>query len=398
MRVAYLLADPGIPVGGTKGASVHVGEVCRALAAEGASVTLVAQAVQGAAPPKVGLLHLDPGPVPSGPTGEPARIEAARDFEQRAASALAEIEPDLVYERLSLFFSGGGELARSLRAARLLEVNAPVAAERERHFGLVRREAADRHERLAIEGAHVLAVSVPLAAWALERKAASVEVVTNGVDAARFDPELRRDEGSELRRSLCGGDAEVVGFVGSLKPWHGVDVLLEAVRRLKGSRPRLRLLVVGDGPMRPSLEEFTRRAGLEAVVTFAGAVPYAAVPGHLAALEIATAPFLPAEEFYFSPLKVVEAMAAGRPVVASRLSTVESMLGGTGVLVEPGDPAALAAGLDRLLGDPALARSLGERARKRCLRELRWDAVARRILARVDELSPRASSRAGSPK
>lgn len=184
----------------------------------------------------------------------------------------------------------------------------------------------------------------------------------------------------------------MVGFVGSLKPWHGVDVLLEAIRRLAGSHPRLRLLVVGDGPMRSSLEEFTRRAGLEGVVTFAGAVPYAAVPGHLAALEIATAPFLFTDDFYFSPLKVVEAMAAGLPVVASRLATVESMLGGTGVLVEPGDPAALASGLDRLLGDPALARSLGERARERCVSELAWDDVARRIVARVEQTKPRARS------
>ena len=380
MRVAYLLADPGIPVGGTKGASVHVQELCRALFARGVDVTLVAQRATSDPPAGVELVTLDPGPVPRGPAGELSRIEAARDFERRALPVLETIVPDLVYERLSLFFSGGGRLARHLGAARLLEVNAPVAAERERYGGLCRRHEADLAETSAIEGAHVLAVSEPLAAWALERGAAAAEVVPNGVDADRFAPDRTAAAGRAIREGLSLLGCEVVGFVGSLKEWHGTDVLIRAAAALACSRPRLRVLVVGDGPERSNLERLTKDGGLSELVVFTGAVPAAAVPEHLAALDVACAPYLPAKGFYFSPLKVVEAMAAALPVVASRFAPIEAMLGGTGLLVSPGDPGALATGIASLLDDRGLAARLGGAARLRAATSHSWDGVARRTL------------------
>lgn len=380
MRIAFLLPDPGIPVGGTKGASVHVAEVCRALIDLGSSVTLLAQRVAGPLPDGVDIVHLDPGPIPRGAAGELSRMRACADFADRAAPQLARLHPDLVYERLSLFFDAGAALARHAGSVRLVEVNAPVAAERERHFGLVQREAADRAERIAIAGAQVIAVSEPVAAWVRERGPAGVDVVGNGVDNARFDPDARRGDALAVRRNLGLDDAELVGFMGSLKPWHGVDVLLDAAERLALHRPSLRVLVVGDGPCRAALETKASTPGLAGRVIFTGGIDPRSVPSHLVALDVATAPFLPSDDFYFSPLKVVEAMAAGRPVVASRFGPIEAMLAGNGVIVPAGDAHALAGAISRLLDDRVAAASLGSAARRHAVLTHGWDGVARRIL------------------
>lgn len=383
-RIAYLLPDPGIPVGGTKGASVHVAEVCQALASRGAEVTLLAQRVAPGGPrldPAQELVVLDPGPLPRGEEGEVARIRAGERFAAEAARVLADLRPDLVYERLSLFFPRGRELARKVGAARLVEVNAPVAEERERHFGLRYRGRARADEALALLGASVLAVSRPLATWATALGATRAEVVPNGADPARFDPGVNREASVRLRRGLSLEGCEVVGFCGSLKPWHGVEVLARALKLLAPRHPQARLLVVGDGPRRLELEHLAAELGIADRVISTGAVAPAAVPAHLCAMDVVAAPFLPTDDFYFSPLKVVEAMAAGRAVVASRFDATAEVLEGAGRLVTPGSAAELAEALHELLSLPGELERLGALARERVIAELGWDRVADVVLA-----------------
>jgi len=327
----------------------------------------------------VRLVHLDPGPVPKGVEGELARVAAAEGFLRRAEPVLEAFRPDAVVERLSLFSGGSRALAERLGAARLVEVNAPVAAERAQHFGLRNRDLADALERRALDCAQAVVVSDALVDWVRSRGAAAVTVIPNGVDAARY--RVRSGERDAVRASLGLVDRELVGFVGSLKPWHGLPVLVDALERLVSERPRLSLLVVGDGPARESLERRACSRTLAGRIVLTGSVANADVPAYLSALDIAAAPFLPSAGFYFSPLKVVESMAAGLPVVASRLEPIDAMLGGTGELVAPGDADALAGAIRRLLDDPVRAHALGEAARRRAQTQLSWDRVAERILA-----------------
>lgn len=381
LRIAYLLADAGIPVGGTKGASIHVAEVCRALARRGARVLLLAQRVIASPGFGVEVVVLDPGPLPKTADGELARAAAAARFADEAIAVLTPFAPDLVYERLSLFFGQGARVAAAVGAsARLVEVNAPVAAERARHFGLAHPELAHAAETEALHGADVLAVSDPVGKWAAERGAGSVMVVPNGADPDRFDPVRNAGGAGALRRVLGVQDAEVVGFAGSLKPWHGVEVLLEAVGLLAASRQRLRVVIVGEGPGKAALEALAVTPALEGRVLFVGAVDSADMPRWLGACDVVAAPYLPAADFYFSPLKVVEAMAAARPVVASQLPPVEEMLQDSGVLVEPGNAHALAQGLTYLLDDPQERARLGARGRACVLERGSWDAVAGRVI------------------
>jgi glycosyltransferase involved in cell wall biosynthesis len=199
-------------------------------------------------------------------------------------------------------------------------------------------------------------------------------VVANGVNPDRFRP------GLAPALSRAPGTL-TVGFVGSLKPWHGLATLVEAFARLRPGRG-VRLLVVGDGPGREGLEADLSARGLLAAAHFAGAVSPGDVPGWLASMDIAVAPYPPLQRFYFSPLKVYEYMAAGLAVVASRIGQLEQVIrdGVNGLLVPPGDATALAAAIERLGSDPELCVRLGQAARATVLEEHTWGAVAGRIL------------------
>lgn len=381
--VAYLLPDPGIGVGGTKGASVHVESLTAAMSRAGARVVLLAASVVGPmstpGSADVEVVQIPVGPVRSGADFATTRTRAAERFFAAAGPHLARLRPDWVHERLSLFAGAGAQVCAERGLPRVVEVNAPVADERARHFGLPDRAAAHAQERAALAGARVMAVSSPLARWAASQGASEVVVVPNGADTTTLDPDRWAAQRAAVRAELGLAGRVVIGFAGSLKPWHGVEVLLDALHRMPPTAP-LGLLVVGDGPGRDAVA--MQAAELPATVrpVLTGAVPFAEVPPRLAAMDIATAPYLPSEDFYFSPLKVAEAMSAGLAVVASDFAPVRDLLAGTGVLVPPGDPARLAAALTRLVEDPAARTGLAQAARARAVARLDWTAVARRTL------------------
>ena len=90
----------------------------------------------------------------------------------------------------------------------------------------------------------------------------------------------------------------------------------------------LHLLIIGDGPQREVLMRLSHELGVNKQVTFTGALPHAELPAHLAAFDIAVAPYLFSDEFYFSPLKVMEYLAMGRAIVAPRLGQLPALLQG----------------------------------------------------------------------
>ncbi len=373
MRVAYVCADQGVPVFGTKGSSVHVQEVLRALRRRGAEVVLLAARTGGE--PPADLADLEVVALPRAKADDPARRERrCMEANEEALRLLAaQGRVDAVYERYSLWGTAGTAYARRCGIRSVLEVNAPLPDEQARHRVLVHAAEADAVARRALAAAGtVLAVSEPVAAWARAMApATAVEVVPNGVDPDRFAPAV------DARRGR--GGPFTVGFVGTLKPWHGLEVLVDAVAALGGDA---RLLLVGDGPLREAVAARAAAVGLGGRLEAVGAVDPAGVPALLGRADVGVAPYPPSTSDYFSPLKVYEYLAAGLPVVASRVGQTAQVLvdGETGVLVEPGDPAALAAALRALRDDVALRERLGSAGRRLVLAERTWDAVARRIL------------------
>lgn len=167
-----------------------------------------------------------------------------------------------------------------------------------------------------------------------------------------------------------------MGIVGRLVPVKGHALLFEALARL-GPSPKVRLIVLGDGPLEAELRRDAERRGIDGMVRFAGfrtnAVDYMA---HLDVLVLASS-------HEGLPYTVLEAMHLGVAIVSTAVGGPAEVLrdGETGLLVPPGDPAALARALDRVLADGGLRRRLGENARAEARRAYSLDGMVQQYLA-----------------
>jgi glycosyltransferase involved in cell wall biosynthesis len=403
MRIAYLSTDFGVPIPGTKGASVHVRQLVEALTRRGHDVVVVTPnagdrqttSFRTVALPFTGtsaLLHaeLREEPVAAGNrlAKDLRNLLYSLWLEGRAAPLLDDFQPDVLYERYALFATAGLELAQRRGVPLLLEVNAPLVEEQQQQRGLSLPRVAVAAQRLAFAGAdELLVVSRWLERYVQEHGAAAerVTVVPNAADPDLFRP---RAEPSPLRRSLGFGDRLVLAFVGAMKPWHGVPRLVDALRDLGDG---FRLLLVGDGPELEATRARARAHGLDHAVHFTGAVPHDAVPDWLAAADVALVPYDVTAAQYFSPVKLFECMAMGMPIAAARAGQTDEILGQgrLGALYDPADPAEPAATVRRLAADLPAARRAGAAARQHVLAHHTWERNAER----VEQLAARALAR-----
>jgi len=362
MRIAYLCADRGIPLGGRKGASVHVRSVAAGLARRGHRVLLACRRTDGDDASVAGV--------------DVERLPAEDEQMAWLFAVLREFPADSLLERYSLSTGPALAVARQLGIPYVLELNAPLVAEATRHRGLTDPggRLAERERHLIASADRVIAVSSALAEYAAAcgAPATRIVVIRNGVDVAAF-----RNPDGRIVRERYGLSDVVIGFAGSLKPWHGVRALVEAAARVPAP---VSLLIVGDGPEREAIREAARHLapGQRAVLT--GAVAHDRVPDFLAAMDIGAAPFEPQPGFYFSPLKIAEYLAAGLPVVCTSQGDLPAMVGDAGVLVTPGDSTELTRALTRLVSDRPTRARMSQAARRQA-EQMSWERVAERVEA-----------------
>jgi glycosyltransferase involved in cell wall biosynthesis len=239
-------------------------------------------------------------------------------------------------------------------------------------------------------GAWADTVEVAVSDFILERvgehpHAASVRRIYNGIDPGRFisacEPAVHADEGE------C-----VVGFAGRLIHGKGPDYLIEAIALLRSTR-LLRARIAGEGPERPRLEALARSLGVEDIVEFIGLTHD--ICGFWSASDVAVVPS--AEFTEACPMTPLEAMACGKPIVATRNGGLPEIVldGETGLLVTPGDAEALAMALARYADDSALRSSHGSRGRARVSERFHIAGCTRSYLALFSELAARPPAVAG---
>lgn len=197
-------------------------------------------------------------------------------------------------------------------------------------------------------------------------EARRIVVIPNGVDRERFHAKDRR----EARRTLgLAPDGRRVVFVGNLEPVKGPDVLLEAMRRLP---PEVSLSLVGDGTLREVLAGMARSAGLEDRVQFAGCRPHGEIPLWLCAADVVCLP----SRSEGCPNALLEALACGRPVVATAVGAIPGLLssGECGLVVPPQQPEALAEALATSLEEPWSPEQI-----RRAVLSSGWEESAARV-------------------
>ena len=356
------------------GQSVHVEELIGALRQLGHEVLVVGPGFYDKADfgGESGLVSMIRSRLPRA-VGELAELAYNLPAYWRLRMACRRFQPDLIYERYNLYHLAGTLLARRTGVALFLEVNAPLADERSQHGGLGLPRLAHRLERFVWRSAdRVLAVTSVLkdVIAANGVPSARIEVVPNGIEPTRF---------ANLPEPERGDDTVVLGFVGFVRDWHGLDAVISAMAADR-SGPLIRLEVVGDGPALASLQQQAAALGIADRVHFTGLVGHEAIPEMVAGFDIALQPRVVA---YASPLKLFEYMAAGKAIVAPDQPNIREVLsdGETALLFDAAEAGAMWRAISRLAADATLRGTLGAGARAAIgRRDYTWRGNAERII------------------
>ncbi len=376
MRMLYLAPDP---VEAPKGASVRIARTVRTLRELGHDVELFT-------PPA--------GPLPAGNF-----LERMLAWRAEAAGWLAARRADAVQFRSIWEGMPALAWARRTGARVIFEAHGFPSVELAYHFpALARRgrvlDKIIEEERRVLEGSdavHVPSLTTARFVRRLGVEAARIHVIPNAVDPEMFSPPAAPPPDEPPFRAI---------YLGTLSPWQGLGALLEALALRRGTSG-VEVHVVGPlkGPWARALRAHARALRVHHALQLSGPVAQPDVAPILRTAHVCVAPL--AEDARNTlqgccPIKLLEYMAAGRPILATRLPVVEEILehGVTAHLVQPGSAAALADGLRWMLAHPVEREALGARARDAVL--ARWTPEHfRRRLARA--LAPAAAGTVSAP-
>lgn len=305
----------------------------------------------------------------------------------------------LYYLYLTTFFA----LYVSIVASRIIrERGLDTIIERETAFGagglaslitgrpLILEIIGPRYSRLSVKrSSRVLYYTDSmLHSWVAREKCTKV---SSGVNLSLFRSDDRARQEVRERFGL-GPEETVVGYVGTFQDWHGIDSLLAAASILLATHPSLKLILVG--PFYQRYQSLARQMGVEQVCFFVGPVRYEETPSYINACEIMVAPYDPSKNELRNrygigfPLKILEYMACGKPVIATRVPPIDQIISSPdlGLLVEPGDETQLAAAIKELIDHREKAMALGRNGMALAESHYSWSNFARLVSSYVESV------------
>ncbi|MBV1914289.1 MAG: glycosyltransferase family 4 protein [Pseudomonadales bacterium] len=234
--------------------------------------------------------------------------------------------PDCIYERYNLFFPSGIWAKKRYKLPLLLEVNAPLYAERSQHDSIQLNKLADWSERYVWNNAeYVLPVTGVLARKVIEKGVAKdrIVVIPNGINFNKFvaDADRLSELAKSHRREYKLEEKLVLGFTGFVREWHRLDRVLEVIATNKDQN--WHLFLVGDGPARADLEKTAQSLGIKDRMTITGIVGRDQMPGLVATFDIALQPDVVE---YASPLKLFEYLALAKAILAPNSENICEIL------------------------------------------------------------------------
>lgn len=302
--------------------------------------------------------------------------------------------PDFIYDRYITYNASSILVGRKLGIPVILEVNAPIALERtlEKDERLYFKKIANYLEKwICTNSSKTVVVSTPLRKYLIsigvpEKK---ISVMPNGVNLKKFCPFSVKDK--RLMKQLGIKEEKfVIGFLGILRPWHGVDLILETFRELYRVRQDIHLLLVGDGPIMDDIEREIRTYKLKESVTMTGRIPHEEIPRYINIFDVAVSP---KTTFYASPMKILEYMALKKPVVAPDTDNIKDIISHDvdGLLFTQNNHGSLKRAIMCLVNDKKKAAVFGEKARQKVCLELNWSRNADIVIKYVEALKAKQS-------
>lgn len=305
-------------------------------------------------------------------------VKAGKQLEQ----AILAFKPDMVYERGEYLQDSGVKMAAKYRIKHVLEVNSPVVEEMAAFEGPdLLRFLGHRKERKKLKStSHVIAVSSAMKDY-LQTFYGCKPPIHVAPNAINPDKEQIDAEAVKQIRDGFSKDTQIIGFVGSLFPYHGVDGLIEAFAGVIKEQPDVRLMIVGDGSIRERLQIKAEKELPAGLITFTGKVPHAHVMNYIKAFDVAV---MPSSNWYGSPIKIFEYGLTGVPIVAPDKAPLRDVMEHRkhGLLVSD-NPENLKDALLFMLLNPDAANEMGACFREKILQYHIWTAQAAGILSAV---------------
>jgi glycosyltransferase involved in cell wall biosynthesis len=301
----------------------------------------------------------------------------------RLVRLIQKYKPDCIINRYSIYDLSAILAGKLFNIPIVYEVNGSVIYERDIENRYYIKGLANWFEKQVFKQADVVTVvSNELKRYFDENRydTSSTIVIPNGVDINKFHENVPCPAFLEDLEKKWS-DNVVVGFLGSLKSWHGVERMINIMPKLIQKVPKIRFLIIGDGNEREILEQKINNYNISQYVHITGFIDHKDIPGALNLIDIAVAPYKDIKFFYFSPLKVFEYMAMGKPVVAPALGQCKELIQSNynGILLEENTDDALMNAIQNLAENEDLRTKMGKNARKFIEKHYTWKVNAKKI-------------------
>ena len=293
--------------------------------------------------------------------------------------AILEFKPDLIYERGEYLQDSGVKVAKRYKIKHVLEVNSPVVEEMAAFEGpdLFRFLGHYKEKRKLRDTTQVITVSTALKNFLREYYNCDKNILVTP-NAINPDKDLPEDIAvNEIKKEIAP-HAKIVGFVGSILPYHGVDKLIEAFSRVVKTQSNIHLLIVGEGAIRQSMEELATKLLPAHSFTFAGKIPHSEVMNYIKAFDIAV---MASSNWYGSPVKIFEYGWMGVPIIAPDNIPLRDVMENEkdGLLVSD-NIIELEMAILYMVNNIDESKLMGERFQYKVKQDYTWDAQTKRIL------------------
>lgn len=395
MKILYYSPHPNLSMGASTGYATHIREMIAAFEALGHTVHPV---IRG------GNAATVPGTISTATSAKSVlkkimprycwrslKEYALMRFDRHSATELEKevdaFKPDLIYERSAYLCNSGSLIAAKKNIPHFVEVNAPFEEEVrdfEKAGSVFDGKGKKRLKEVLQKSKQLVVVSSALRDYYSSRYEIPADKILITPNAINPDQLFSNEELlKKLQTKYRKEHTRIIGFVGSVFPYHGVDLLVQAFAQIYTGNKNALLLIVGDGYLIPELQEMAKQLGCADAVVFIGSVPHKEVFTYIQLMDIAV---MARSNWYGSPVKIFEYGAMRKPIIAPDTIPVRDVMkdGQDGLLIRP-ELNELKSALEKMMNDPAAAKQMAERFAAAVFEKHSWKRMAETILERLNK-------------